>query len=106
MAAISFAEQVQINGGRHRRIAGVIGVHMVAAIVFWKHPRWDLRIAEHGIKVDHAVEQVPNFGSLLVTSDHAVIDPQRDRRMDRRYSGFAGDNYLRKVPSRNGLAAV
>ena len=56
MVAISSSEQTEINGLRHGFVSIVVGVYMVAAIVFWKQPCWSIRITEHTIKVNHGVE--------------------------------------------------
>src|SRR6476469_2932862 len=49
-------EQRQVDGIGHRAIPGIVGVHVVAAVVGRQQPRRVARIAEHGVEVDHRIE--------------------------------------------------
>jgi hypothetical protein len=73
MVAISSAEQTEINGVRHGLISVVVGVHVVAAIVFWKQPCRSVRIPQRAIKVDHCIEGARRTDPLIYLAPFHLV---------------------------------
>ncbi len=51
-------EEAEVDGIRHRRVAGVFGVQMIAAVISGRIDEWVRGIAGGLVEVNHAIEGV------------------------------------------------